>query len=293
MSRYVQSLSVFFWNIDGMHYRLGKSRFNKCFDDAVLSVLKCHDIICLVETHCSYSDSCDLEHYSAVMNIRPKAKKAKKHSGGMTVLVKKSIRPGVIFLPVTSSELMWLKLDKSFFKCADDIYLAVVYASPESSPYSKKSDDIFDLLECDIAKYNQLGKCLLLRDFNASTSTEPDFCTSDDARHLLDLPYNYIQDTALRRNNVDSRKVDCHGEKLLNLCKSAGMRIANGRKFGDTLGYPTCFSPVAKKPSLIDYCIASETFLTNIRNLVVYNLTPIPYTAHYQLKSILAVIHPL
>ena len=76
------------------------------------------------------------------MNIRPKAKKAKKLIGGMTVLVKKSIRPGVIFLPVTSSELMWLKLDKSFYKCAEDIYFVVVYACPESSPYSKKNKTI-------------------------------------------------------------------------------------------------------------------------------------------------------
>ena len=61
MSCYIQSLSAFFLNIDGMHYRLGRFRFDKCFHDDVLSVLNCHDIICLEETYCSYSDNCDLE----------------------------------------------------------------------------------------------------------------------------------------------------------------------------------------------------------------------------------------
>ena len=99
------------------------------------SAIICHDILCLVETHCSYSDTIDLEHYSVVNNIRPKTAKAVKHSGGLTVLVKKSLRPGISFLPMHNTEFMWLKLDKSFFKYDSGTYLAVVYISPENSSY--------------------------------------------------------------------------------------------------------------------------------------------------------------
>ena len=42
-----------------------------------------------------------------------------------------------------------------------DIYLAIVYVSPITSPYSSKREDIFDLVEADIAKFSKLGKCLV------------------------------------------------------------------------------------------------------------------------------------
>ena len=49
-----------------MHYRVGRSRFSECDDDDVQSLFRCHDIVCLVETHCSYNESIDIEHYSVV-----------------------------------------------------------------------------------------------------------------------------------------------------------------------------------------------------------------------------------
>ena len=114
---------------------------------------------------------------------------------------------------------------------------------------------------------------MLLGDFNATTGTEPDYCHGDADAHLMDLPYNYIEDIPLPRCNIDNGKIDRQGERLLDLCKSSGLRIANGRILGDTLGYPTCYSPVAKIPSLIDYCITSAPLLKDIRTLTVNNLS--------------------
>ena len=107
-----QNVSILFWNVDGLIYKEGRSRFSKSDDDAIRGMFTQHDIVCLVETHCSYSDQLHIDDYSIVVNVRPKSPKAKKHSGGIAIFAKKNLRPGITFLPVTSSEYMWLKLDK-------------------------------------------------------------------------------------------------------------------------------------------------------------------------------------
>ena len=185
---------------------------------------------------------------------------------------------------MTKTKLLWLKLDKSFLKSDSDTYLAVVYISPENSSYSKNLMIHFSFFKINIAKYSQLGECMLLGDFNATTGTEPDYCHGDADAHLMDLPDNYIEDTPLPRCNIDNRKIDLQGERLPDLCKSFGLRIANGRILGDTLGYLTCYNPVAKMPSLIEYCIASASLLKDIRTLTVTIFQHTQFISLYQLN---------
>ena len=132
----LENLSLMFWNIDGLHCREGRSRLNKFDDPDIQSTLSKQHIICLVETHCSYSDSMDLPEFTCHMNIRPKSSSARKCSGGIAVLRCDSIRRGISYMPITNSEYIWLKLDKKFFKMPHDLYLAVVYVCPQYSSYS-------------------------------------------------------------------------------------------------------------------------------------------------------------
>ena len=69
---------------------------------------------------------------------------------------------------------MWIKLEKNFFKFDSDIYLCFVYISPINSSFSGKNDDIFELLENDIANFSKTGYCLLFGDFNARTNIDCD-----------------------------------------------------------------------------------------------------------------------
>ena len=55
-----------------------------------------------------------------------------------------------------------------------------------------------------------------------------------------------VQDVYLPRRNSDTTKTDAHGTELLNLCKSTGLRIANGRVLGDLNGNVTRY-PLTKK----------------------------------------------
>ena len=197
------------------------------------------------------------------MNIRPKSPKATKHSGGIAIVIKNTIRPGITFLPITNSEYLWFKLDKNFFNISEDIYVACVYICPYGSSYSSKTDDIFELLESDMGRFSKIGTCLLCGDFNSRTATEPDFCKNDNLDELLDLPYNYEQDIDIMRNNCDSSKPDKNGLQLLDLCKGTGVRIVNGRCLGDSSGYFTCFSPNGA-PSVIDYMLITPSLFDSI-----------------------------
>ena len=259
------SIAIACWNIDGLHYKLDNTstRYSKLKDESILKSLQNHDIICLVETHCNYTDAIDLDGYSTVMNIRPKSHKATKHSGGIAICIKNTIRPGLTFEPITNSEYLWFKLDKKFFNISDDIYVACIYICPYGSSYSSKTDDIFDLLESDIGRFSKKGTCLLCGDFNSRTATEPDFCKSDNLDEVLDLPYSYVQDIDIMRHNCDSSKPDKNGHQLLNLCKGTGVRIVNGRCLGDSSGYFTCFSSNGA-PSVIDYMLITPSLFDSI-----------------------------
>ena len=279
-----ENLSVCFWNVDGIHYRVDNSRLNKLDDPSVSELLRKHDVICLVETHCSPQDHLTLSGYTATASIRPKSNNATKYTGGLSVLVKNEIRHGISFLNTSSSEYMWLKISKKVFNLDDDIYVAVVYICPQNSSFYGKNADVFDLIETDIAMYEKLGRCLVLGDFNARTSEDLDFCSDDNIDDYVDLPFNYIQDVPLSRSNQDTSQVNPHGKKLLDLCKSSGLRIVNGRTLGDTNGRYTCFS-YNGNPSVIDYALASNSLLRYVCTFRVND--PSVHSIHCSLSLLL------
>ena len=105
--------------------------------------------------------------------------------------------------------------------------------------FADKSDDIFELVENDIAFLSKNNnQFIICGDFNARTKTEPDYCISKDSHILneyLDLPFPLPDDDLpIPRLNSDTQNCNKRGQKLLNLCKSADLRILNGRFFGDT-----------------------------------------------------------
>ena len=165
----------------------------------------------------------------------------------------------------------------------EDIYVAVTYICPNNSSFTGKAGDTFELLELDISKYEQLGNIIICGDFNARTNTEPDYCLDENLQKYVNMRYHYPADIAIARGNTDNNPVDSHGRKLLDICKSSGLRILNGRILGDTLGYATCFSHRMKdKPSLIDYILTSQNLFKNISSLHVKN--PSEHSIHCALS---------
>ena len=82
--------------------------------------------------------------------------------------------------------------------------------------------------------------------------------------------YPLKERTQLYRRNCDKHPVDEQGRKFLELCKSSGIRILNGRMPGDRQGsftrYPMAFR---ESPSTLDYMAGDEELLRKIKSFII------------------------
>ena len=93
--------------------------------------------------------------------------------------------------------------------------------------------DIFDSLLLDIANYSDQGIVVLAGDLNSRVGESSDFVENDS---LPEGIYNnvsdvvtYINDIALPIRKSEDKICNTFGRKLIDLCKSSGMRMCNGR----------------------------------------------------------------
>ena len=270
MSYKKRSLHIASWNINGYTYK----GFNKFQDRGFIEEIENKDIICLMETHCALESSISLPRFKAVHLVRPKSRKTNKRSGGISVLVKTLLKPGIKFLEHTNDNYIWLKLCKTFFGLSSDIYVCFTYDPPAGSSYSQSlQEDILDLVEKDIFNFSQKGQIILAGDFNARTgSNEQDFIVDEklDENDYIPLFDQYSPDIDIpSRLSMDSI-ISSRGKTLNELCIQSGIRILNGRISGDFTGQYTCYTP--RGSSVVDYFIVSENLLRNITFFSVHNL---------------------
>ena len=57
----------------------------------------------------------------------------KRNSSGIAVYIRKTIIGGTSFVTTRNKNMLWIKLDKSFFELDKDLYLGTVYISPNTS----------------------------------------------------------------------------------------------------------------------------------------------------------------
>ena len=126
-----------------------------------------------------------------------------------------------------------LKLKKDFFQFSEDIYLSGVYIWCENSPaYNVHNVDLFQVLEDDINFFSNIGSVYVVGDFNARVGNRLDYINCDCSISLIDD--DYVPDVPLIRASLDH--TNSFGIKLLDLCKSTSLRIANGRLERDKAG---------------------------------------------------------
>ena len=203
----------------------------------------------------------------------------------MLILIKPSIVKGVTVLNSTCSDIQWLKLSGNYFHCDKDIFLCFVYAAPSNSSYVKRHRlDILQELETDVIRYKSLGSILIFGDTNARIGVENDFVdTSQDSKYLPvpdDCGNCYVPTN--KRNSQDT--LCCQrGKELLELCISSNLQILNGKVFGDHIGRYTSYQYNGN--SVVDYCIASETILSQV---IYFNVDkPIPYLSDHSKITLL------
>ena len=96
--------SVIHWNIEGI---MSREFGNKIKQPELLNILNKYDIIALTETHANQDILINLPGYSSIQVNRPKHHRARKHSGGLAILVKQEMREAVSFLQSTSKDILW------------------------------------------------------------------------------------------------------------------------------------------------------------------------------------------
>ena len=157
---------------------------------------------------------------------RPNLKK--KGSGGLAILAKKHIRPGIKFEKIISSDFIFIKLCKKFFRMPEDVYICAAYLPPINSSYAHKAQNasLFDVLEDEISKYSRKGQVILLGDLNARVNVkDKDYIQHDNISHNL-LPQCYIADNIyFDRNSQDKGPTNEQGKQLLDFCIGTRMKL--------------------------------------------------------------------
>ena len=98
----------------------------------------------------------NIERYWDYFQIRPKHKNSIRHSGGITILAKRLIRPGIKLVENTE-EFPWFKLDKkNFFQTDNDIFFCGAYIPPKNTIKNTSAKTDF------FSAFSEKGKILIL-----------------------------------------------------------------------------------------------------------------------------------
>ena len=253
------------YNIEGLSDKLS--------NQDLLSEISKYDFVTLVETWLPDGFNINIPGFYSFTKGRTKHKKAKRHSGGMTDLVKKEIKQGVKFFSSSSTRFVLWKLDRQFPNLDQDIYACSTYIPPANSVYIKNgSEGPFSELEKSIAKYSMLGEIILMSDFNARKGKLNDDIECNFNQHILDEEDRHlVSHKLLILNSRDTANPNKFGRLLVKLCSSNNLCILHGRSKGDAKGEFTCFN--YKESSVIDYGIVSNSLFQKVVYFKVHKLS--------------------
>ena len=132
---------------------------------------------------------------------------------------------------------------------------------------------------------NEYQICLL-GDFNAHTNNDNDFISIDDTIEQTLHIENFVNDIdrvsiqnfgfPLERFNSDHSRIDNYGRRLLDICKSFNLYIANGRLGDDrSLGTQTC-----RGSTVVDYAILSPSVFNMVNDFRILPFDPLLSDVH-------------
>lgn len=146
-----------------------------------------------------------------------------------------------------------------------------MYIWGDNSPaYNVVDVDFFSLLQDDINDFQSQGVTLLCGDWNArvGNGSRPDYIVCD--RIVEDIDYElYVPDVPLARQSLD-HVCNSHGLKLLDLCRSTSMRLANGR-LGNDYGVGTYTYASQAGSSVIDYVLLGHQDFCRLSDFQIHS----------------------
>lgn len=263
----MKPLTITLWNIQGIHSSsLGCKTKNLDFKKSVSDT----DIIILQETW-RRTDEVTL----CPPGYREISISSQKHenitcgrdSGGTIIWHKLEIDKYIQLIKKEESHV-WLKINNQLSQTTKDIFLCALYIPPSESPYY--NENIFETLHSQINHFQALGSVLVCGDFNARTGSLHDYTTDNGNNYIFGQSFQQ-NSVHLSRNNFDTQ-VNKNGKLLIELCRSLGIYIINGRMRGDSLGRYTYTS--FHGCSTVDYMITDlDPF--SLKAFIVKPLTPL------------------
>ena len=254
-------------------------------DSDFVSILNNYDIVCLYECWVSKDDVFELENYEQFVFPRSFSK-----GGGIVLFYKTELRDRLHFIENIYDSIIWFKFDKPNVNESDS-FLCFCYIPPEGSVFYEKNDvDMFQCLEESISRYKTNdSRIYVAGDLNARTGERADHIENDslhtDLSNLIAPFVEYtVEPECSKRKSMDTG-INTFGRKLLNLCKSSGLRILNGRHKADPTGNITFYNATGK--SLIDYVLVDSNRIDSVNlfssgNFNIYSdHSPVSFSISY------------
>ena len=254
----------------------------KLCDVDFISYVQSFDILLLGETWISKDDPSDLDikgfECSHVFAQKSLGVKCGRSSGGVSVYYKTCLKPYINVVEKSDFGIIWIKIKNSILPFNEDAFFCYVYVrDPKSQVLRHEEFDYFEILEQQIAKYKTLGKVFITGDMNSRTgqyTDSTDFLIFD--RYLNAGLNNNENFDIPSRSNKDT-VIDNNGRRLLDMCKSTGLLIGNGRLCADQdIGEFTCITPRGR--SVVDYFLLSYSDFDCISEFCVCD--PDEYSDH-------------
>ena len=175
------------WNIQSVIE--GKTKENKTTFNDFSDIICKHDIMCLQET----IKTVELKGYQTYSNLRKSSSGTNRvNHGGIVTLVSKKLSPGIERMNhiTKSTEILAIKLKKSFFHTQKDVCVVNCYASPKNSRYYQINNyDPYEELNNVVQKLLKDDKfsVVICGDFNARFGDTLDYIPScsDTSENLL------------------------------------------------------------------------------------------------------------
>lgn len=230
------------------------------------------DIFVVQETWLSCDSEIDIQGFNSYHFNRPDVNsKAWRPSGGISIFIRENICKKVTVQKNYCDNIVWLKID-----CNDGnkpLMIGAVYLYHEHSTGNVSRDDFFQLLSNDLQSFGEDYRVCLIGDFNARTGNMSDIPLevegSDVENNFVPVNVAFPAVFCSQRKSID-KVHNNYGSQLLDLCKSAEMRVANGR-FKDSDKFTFYGSNGA---SVIDYAIVNNVCAESIVDFKISKKLP-------------------
>ena len=255
----VPNIKLGFWNVEGL--------FEKLNFDGLCDFMQTFDILGLGETFTlpGFDFSIKFPDHLALHCPAKKYSKLGRPSGGLVVLIKKTLAPFIEIVETNLSHVLAIKIKKSLLNTTRDLLLVTIYNHPKESvfykdkPYYSTLEQTEEFLANSIEEGKDLD-ILINGDLNARIGewayTEEEW----DNLEWGEQPYTYIRQS-------QDQQLNGPGKILIELCNSFGLTPIAGlveKKF------TSAFTFIGHRgSSLIDHFIASVNLVDHISSYMI------------------------